>query len=393
MVNVAVVTSNVRGFLKDLFDYPFSEISFSYDGKNLYEFAGMYRRFLASAIQWHIFDYCGIFQIVRPKNEIGDVLFSYNRFIETQKPYIILLENPSALVNYCWERPNYLITKRRLRRLFDNINLHITCMSKICQRTIRSLYEISDDLDVNQIYPLVLDDLSYDIECNKQKCTSNIVECLFISSDFNLKGGCDLIPIFERLRSKNVHLTCITRKNSITKEQLIRIEKLNNFDIIEFNLTRKELQKYYQRSCLLLNPTRMDSFSLVTLEAIKYGCAILGTNMYALKEMVIEDKNGFLINPMYCVWDDNGIIDKYYRDHRRETLISGKIDYNLVEWLINKIEYLINDRAKLLQLCNSSLELARGKDFSEKSIVTKWSNLITKVAKKRVGAKKVVNVF
>ena len=44
MGNVTVVTSNARGFLKDLFDYPFSEIPFSYDGGNLYELASMPRK-------------------------------------------------------------------------------------------------------------------------------------------------------------------------------------------------------------------------------------------------------------------------------------------------------------------------------------------------------------
>ena len=126
----------------------------------------------------------------------------------------------------------------------------------------------------------------------------------------------------------------------------------------------------------MLNPTRGDSFSLVTLEAIKYGCAVLATDIYAIKEMDINGYNGFITQSMIKVWDEDGKLNKYYRTHQNELLRSGLVDLNLVEWMHRKLTYLDDNREIAKKMCINSLNMSRKEGFSSQSILNKWKEII-----------------
>lgn len=378
MIKVKVATSNTRGFLRNLFECPDVNIKFHYNKENLYEVSGKRRFTLAKVIKWPIFDILGVFQVVKTGEVAEDVCFSYNRFLKTNKPYVIFLENPSALVNYCWERPNYLIGRLRLKKLFDDENLKgIICMSQACYQYIDNLYEIPKYLNVEQIYPYVPDDMSFTSTDINKVVNKNVLECIFISSDFELKGGRDVLTVLKRLEQENIpiHVTFITRKESIQKDDLNELNDMKSATVVEFKLSKEELDEYYKNAAILLNPTRCDSFSLVTLEAMKYGCAILATDIYAIKEMDIDNYNGFLTKSMIKQWDEDGTMNKYYRKHKKTLLYSGSIDKFLVEWMYEKLRLFVNDRDLLESMCNNSLKLARGSEFSANKVMRKWEKI------------------
>lgn len=378
MLNINVVTTNIRGFLINLFDEPSRKIHFIYEKNNLYEITGKKREILARLIKLKIFDYIGLFRIVNAMDLDGDAGFSYNRFLKTTKPYIILLENPSALVNYCWERPQYRITKKKLDKCFRDSNLKaIVCMSKACKNNIDNLYEIPPNVKVHQIYPMIPDDHSFTASNVLEKVHKDRLECIFISSDFYLKGGSDILEVFKKITNEQfqIHLTIITQTSKVKSDDLNYINNSSNITIVEFNLSKKELNQYYKRTAIFLNPTRADSFSLVTLEAIKYGCAVIATDVYAIKEMDRDGYNGYIHEPMYKVWDDDGTMNKYCRKHPKRTIQSGKIDTRLVEWMYSKLIYLEKNRNLLETFCLNSLNLSRSKEFSQKEIIKKWEKI------------------
>ena len=185
MISVKVATTNTRGFLENLFNAQNEKVEFIYNKQNVYEINNHMKSFLAKLIRCPIFDILGVFQVVRAENVREDVCFSYNRFLKSNKPYVIFLENPSALVNYCWERPKYFITKKRLRKCFLDSNLKaIVCMSKTCFKYINNLYDIPKNVKILQIYPFVKDDFEYSFNNIKFVARKKILECLYISADF-----------------------------------------------------------------------------------------------------------------------------------------------------------------------------------------------------------------
>ena len=190
MKKINVVTTNNRGFLVNLFEHKFSNISFHYNKKNMYEVSGRFREILSKIIKSKVFDILGVFRIIDAKDRKADVCFSYNRFLNSLIPYVVYLENPSALVNYSWERPKHLMTKIKLKKCFNDTNLkYIVCMSKACYKSFSFLYEHNLEDKLIQIYPLIEDDLEYGVKNIDKNYKRENIECLFISSQFVLKGG------------------------------------------------------------------------------------------------------------------------------------------------------------------------------------------------------------
>ena len=193
MKKIKVITSNNRGFLLNLFNCENDKYKFEYSSNPIYEVSSKLKKIVSKMIKCRFFDFFALFQVIRCKHDDSSIYFSYNRFLKSEIPYVIFLENPSALVNYCWKRPSSLASKRKLRRLFTDRNLKaIVCMSDACYKGFFEIYDVPKKLRVIQIYPMV-----YDSQCSddniREKSKSNILECLYISSDFYLKGGKDIL--------------------------------------------------------------------------------------------------------------------------------------------------------------------------------------------------------
>ena len=76
MIKVKVATNNNRGFLKELFDYPFKNIQFDYNMQTVYEKPHKWRKILHRLIRMKIFDYLGVFQIIKMKKDMTQMHFS-----------------------------------------------------------------------------------------------------------------------------------------------------------------------------------------------------------------------------------------------------------------------------------------------------------------------------
>lgn len=379
---IDVKTSNTRGFLKNLFDFDFKHLSFYYEKKDVYEYRSKWKKTLARVVKWKIFDFLGVFRIVKSFSNDGNFCFSYNRFLKTNKPYVIYLENPSALVNYSWSRPNHFLSKRKLKRCFADENLKaIVCMSKKCYDTFLNFYDLPSSVLLLQTYPLITDCSEYTIEKIKEKVNQTVVECLFISSEYSLKGGQNIRQALQKLIDFDIqlHVTFIVKIDAVPKEEVEILRTMKNVSLVNFSLSKSELDNYYKKASILINPTRFDSFSLVTLEAMKFGLTLLATDVYAISEFVENEKNGYLCKPVYNVWNLDGSVNSLYRNSGYDVLKKNNIDEDVVVWLVKHLKELCENRLLLEKMCVASLLKSRQGDFSEKTISEFWENLFLSI--------------
>jgi glycosyltransferase involved in cell wall biosynthesis len=375
-----LVATKVRGFLIELFNNANPSMKFIYDPNKFYETNSKKKLILSSLVKSRLADHLGVIQRINRENNSCDIGFSYNRFLKSDVDYVIYLENPLALVHYSTERPKTLMSKIKLQRYFKDPHLKsIICLSKACYDTVNNFYSIPSRIKVDQIYPFVKDNNLTNKNHIKKKCRKEEINCLYISSNFNLKGGKDILACFKMLQTQgvsNIKLKIITKKDLVDDEVKQYIKQNKNIEIFDFNFNKEKLNEIYNSSSIFLNPTRQDSFSLVVLEAIKSGNAIISTDLYAIPEMVENNQNGYLIQPKFRFFNYNNMPNETVWNNRKKTIYSDYVDKNIVEFLYEKLTFLNENREELERLCLNSYKKAITGEFSESYILEKWESMI-----------------
>ena len=375
-----LILGKVRGFFKHLMnDINGEKLSFT-SQNDTYEVASKLKVLVASLLRTKVIGALGIFKVVKYKNQNdkADMYLSFNRFVDSDKPYYIYLENPTALCNYsltCLKSP---FAKKKIRKLLANDNLKkIICMSKACENTLEEVVGVPvPKSKVCQIYPYVQANSLVSEKVIRKRCNEKCVKLLFIAQGdrFLSKGGLEVIEAFAMLKKGNdVSLTIITNIEKITEKVKSRIE-LEGIKLFDFKFSYEEMEKMYSTHHVLLQPSSDDSFGLTVLEAMKAGLAIIASEMYGFKEMVSDGVNGYLIDPAYRFFDENDIPNPKVWNNRKKTIYSGKINRQLTEDLIDAICKLVNEKVLLLDYSLASYNKANS-DFGKEMIINKWNEL------------------
>ena len=160
---------------------------------------------------------------------------------------------------------------------------------------------------------------------------------------------------------------------------MLRLQKMDNVNVLEFNLTKDELFKVYASSNILLHPTRQDSFPLVVLEAAKAGNVIVASDLYGIPEIVKDGYNGFLLSPIYRFFNNKNMPNEKVWNNRKETIYSDYVDRAVVDRLELILVELLDDRKKLKKMALNSFEHSRSNEFNESFIIERWNELFEEI--------------
>ncbi len=378
-----VFVSKTRGFFNHLFNSNVKKWNFLNDG-NSYEKTSIKKIVISKVGRSKLLDWFGYIQVLKNKDNIeADILGSYNRFIETEKPYVIYLENPTALFHYKLERENSYLGKKKIEKYINDPNLKaIVCMSNACKIGFELIYKNyihRNDLIIEQIYPLIPE--------TKVNINKKIFSLLFIAQGkgFISKGGIELLNVMKKFNDEKnkIKLVIVSSWKSIpTKYQQI-IEHLDNVEFKEFGMPFEELKKLYIENSVLIHMTRQDSFGLTILEAIKHGMPVISTAVYSIPEVVKNDYNGFVSDPTVYFFNPNFLPNKKVWNNRKNTIFLDKPDRKIEKFLYEKIKLLSSDSELLKKMSKNSLKLSQTEPFSEKFITSKWSDLLDSILEEK----------
>ncbi|MBS2023918.1 MAG: glycosyltransferase family 4 protein [Deltaproteobacteria bacterium] len=111
---------------------------------------------------------------------------------------------------------------------------------------------------------------------------------LFVGGDFQRKGGDLLLRWAETTAQKDFEVHVVTGRALPPAANVTQHAAANN------STTLLEL---YQRSDLLVLPTRADCSPLVTMEAMACGLPVVATRVGGVSEVIAEGETGFVIPP------------------------------------------------------------------------------------------------
>lgn len=112
---------------------------------------------------------------------------------------------------------------------------------------------------------------------------------LFVGKNWKPKGGPTLLKAFVRISKihPDVKLTIV----GCTPE--INIANCN----VVGKVPVSKVGNYFSDASIFCLPTLREAFGIVFLEAMAYGLPVIGTNIGAIPEFIIKDKNGYVIEP------------------------------------------------------------------------------------------------
>ncbi len=164
---------------------------------------------------------------------------------------------------------------------------------------------------------------------------------IFVGSLYPIKGIKYLMESLELLSKKrDDFILRIVGGGELTNYVLefIQLKKLDHICKFEGFLPHEETVKLISESDLAIQTSLSEGLSVVIQESIYLGKPIVATNVGGTKEIVKDNFNGFLIEPM-----NN-------------------------EQFIEKVSYLLDNVDILLEMGNNSLEIAKEKLELEKNV-------------------------
>lgn len=235
---------------------------------------------------------------LRPKEAPSDaVVYVWGALVATGR-FIVDLDNPWSLVGYNLRAmPIYRFFIKRL--LLSARCLAIRCMSEACRLSLQALFGDAIYNKATVHYPCIPQVVT-------EIPTRLTDECrfLFVGTQFEIKGGVALLKAFRRVygQANNARLDVITH---LPAEYAYLAEACPGIRVHEAKFTRSEIHEQFMRQAdVLVLPTYVESFGMVALEALAHGLALIATDVYALRELVEDGKNGRLLSPPISIWDD-----------------------------------------------------------------------------------------
>ena len=234
------------------------------------------------------------------------LLHTFNEIPITTHPFVITFEN--ELPRYLGRSSKWqidiaykLLNSKRCRRLL--------ALSQICADNAKKKFENLGMVDlVNKIQVFrggVLSSKSSNKRCNLYP--SKPIKALFVGGNALNKGLVPTIEAIQQCRDSGiqVELTVISYlnagKGSVLKEYTPDADmwrcKLSELDYIRYlgglpnHLVRKEMADHD----ILLFPSFDESLGWVIVEAGLEGIPTLATNIYAIPELIKDEKNGFIV--------------------------------------------------------------------------------------------------
>jgi len=283
-----------------------------------------------------------------PKKDLKnvDIIYSTGKIIFNNFNWVVEIDNVSCLTYYNLELLE-LFKNLLLKKLKSKWCKKIICISESAKKSVNNFFkdkEIENKCEV--VYP-------YTHLHKKTKRKDNIIRLLYVSREFYLKGGKQIINVFEKINKKfpTTHLTIVS--------EWYNEKRIKNVTVVNPTMNKNKLfRKYYTKNDIFVIPSYQDSFGSVVQEAISSGMVVVCTDMFAFTEMVKDGYNGFIIkSPIkYFV---NYLPNKKYWNRDLNSYVKDMNFEGVEKELEEKLTKLIRDKYLMKRMGKNSKKLAK----------------------------------
>lgn len=220
-----------------------------------------------------------------------------------------------------------------IKKIFSVVNYAI-CVSYKLKKKLDDLQVKNSKVIFNGINQVEVE------EVNKEIYKYNIISVGALNP---YKNHDISIKVVSELKKKypTIHLSIVgVGKERANLEELIRNLKIQENVEFKNQISNKEVLSLMNKSYIFLLPSINEGFGIVYPEAMSTGCITIGTKNEGIDGCIINNENGFLIEP--DVEKISKLIDEIYSNKYNLNMIR-KNAYNLAKkmtWTRNAEEYL-----------------------------------------------------
>lgn len=182
---------------------------------------------------------------------------------------------------------------------------HIVANSKAILADIESAYAIKIPQEKFSIVPHGVSDVeACQTVLHSNQINKNKIRLLYVGRFEKRKGIDLLLTVLPRLLEQFSNLEVwlvgdneIDGKDSIKNVWLNELREKHYLNRVFFTglVSNEELQVHYKECDIFVAPSRYESFGLIYIEAMRYGKAIIGTQVGGIPEIITHGKDGLLV--------------------------------------------------------------------------------------------------
>jgi glycosyltransferase involved in cell wall biosynthesis len=342
---------------QELIDFPPKGIKYdvatsSEDTLKHYKFLGIAKRFAADTAL-KAFNLPRVFFV----STDADLIHSTRGLIIlNKKPWVVDIEYARSFVG---NRHDTLLNPDMQRRISKYLS------SEYCKKIMPHCYAASKSMNsifgkkfnnkTEVVYPAIRKSKKY------KKTKSDSINIFFYGRNrFFLKGGKETLEAFSLLQKK--YDVTLTMKADVPTNYR---EKYPNV-IYEDRMLPKEqfFKKIFSQADVFCFPSFMDTFGFVLLEAMSLCLPVVATDIFAMKEIVENNKGGFIIKSP-ITWHNNKYLFKW--NSMKEYAETAKREYpEMTKQLYTKLEDLILNDNLRRKMGNFNRKLVEKGKFSIK---------------------------
>ena len=279
---------------------------------------------------------------LRPRKAPKDaVIYVWGAVVATGN-FIVDLDNPWSLTGFNLRAMSlykpilrYILASSRCRE--------IRCISEACRLSLKALFGQTVYDKASLHYPYIPQKVSSVDSVIPDSC-----RFLFVGTQFEIKGGGALLKTFQRVYKQvpSARLDVITH---LPAKYIDLSESCAGIHVHEARFTRDEIHtQFMSKADVVVLPTYAESFPMVAREGLSYGLALIATDVYGLREMVEDGRNGYLIKPPISIWDDI-MPSRYFHDLKHIKEHIEKMDTTVFEENLERAiyEFSINPKFRL----------------------------------------------
>lgn len=223
--------------------------------------------------------------------EVGtDLIHSNCRLLVTRIPYVLVFDTPNLLTTFRSGKSFGDVGRMLCRDIGLRKCAKFMPFSQAAADHFQKLSGVKIPDNVLEIMP---PGVEIPPRIDRSRLNSDKpVRFLFVGRrQFKLKGGYILLEAFSKLyqRYQKIHLTMIVSENIEVPSKL-----KENVTVIPRFLSNEDMTRLYRSVDVFVFPTTYDAFGLVCLEAMANGIPVVGSNFYAVPEIVNNGETGLL---------------------------------------------------------------------------------------------------